>query len=30
MKKYLYHAGWGEKGYMIGVTQPRRIAAVAV
>ncbi|VDI31476.1 ATP-dependent RNA helicase DDX35, partial [Mytilus galloprovincialis] len=27
---YLLEAGWAEKGYMIGVTQPRRVAAVTV
>ncbi|CAG2252831.1 DHX35 [Mytilus edulis] len=28
--QYLLEAGWAEKGYMIGVTQPRRVAAVTV
>ncbi|XP_052062494.1 probable ATP-dependent RNA helicase DHX35 isoform X1 [Mytilus californianus] len=28
--QYLLEAGWAEKGYLIGVTQPRRVAAVTV
>lgn len=28
--QYLLEAGWAEKGHMIGVTQPRRVAAVTV
>ncbi|ESO82671.1 hypothetical protein LOTGIDRAFT_211312 [Lottia gigantea] len=28
--QYLLEAGWGNQGYCIGVTQPRRVAAVSV
>lgn len=28
--QYLLESGWAEKGYLIGVTQPRRVAAVTV
>lgn len=28
--QYLVEAGWGEEGHVIGVTQPRRVAAVTV
>ncbi|XP_052062495.1 probable ATP-dependent RNA helicase DHX35 isoform X3 [Mytilus californianus] len=28
--QYLLEAGWAEKGYLTGVTQPRRVAAVTV
>ena len=28
--QYLVEAGWGAEGHVIGVTQPRRVAAVTV
>ncbi|PIK33264.1 putative ATP-dependent RNA helicase DHX35 [Apostichopus japonicus] len=28
--QYLLEAGWGNKGFVIGITQPRRVAAVTV
>lgn len=28
--QYLLEAGWAGKGHLIGVTQPRRVAAVTV
>ena len=28
--QYLLEAGWGNKGYVIGVTQPRRVAVITV
>lgn len=28
--QYLLEAGWGEEGHVIGVTQPRRVAAITV
>ena len=28
--QYLVEAGWGADGYKVGVTQPRRVAAVTV
>jgi hypothetical protein len=30
MFQYLLEAGWGAEGHLIGVTQPRRVAAVTV
>ena len=28
--QYLLEAGWASEGYLIGVTQPRRVAAITV
>uniref|UniRef100_A0A6G3MMM2 RNA helicase n=1 Tax=Henneguya salminicola TaxID=69463 RepID=A0A6G3MMM2_HENSL len=28
--QYLHEAGWTKKGYMIAITQPRRVAAISV